>query len=495
MGISFEFLTGGKTGNFKQPRHFERNLVVIGGGSAGLVTSYLAAALEARVTLVEQHRMGGDCLYTGCVPSKALIRTARFLHDVKRSAALGVHTASAEFEFADVMARVRRIIGEIEPHDSPERYESLGVECVKGSARISTPWEVTVDGRSMSTRAIVIATGGKPLVPPIDGLEDRDYVTSDTLWDLSEQPRRLVVLGGGPIGCEMAQAFARLGSEVTVVEMMDRILGVEDAEVSELLATTLAAEGVRLLTGHRAEAVAGKEQRVLRCKAGEDPVEVPFDKLLVAVGRRPNTAGLGLDEIGVDTEKNGAVRVDRHLRSTVPSIYACGDVIGPYQFTHSAAHEAFFCAVNGLFGDFYRMPVAYDALPWTTFVDPEVAHLGLNEQQAREENVDYEVTRYELAGLDRALAEEEAHGFVKVLTRPGKDEILGVTIVAAHAGDLMAEFGLAKQAGLGLGKILGTVHSYPTLAEANKMAAGAWRRARKPERLMRWLKRFQRWRR
>ncbi|MDX1570151.1 MAG: FAD-dependent oxidoreductase [Xanthomonadales bacterium] len=496
MGIRFDFLRRADTGSFTRPDNFDRNLIVIGGGSAGLVTSYLAAAMKAKVTLVEAHRMGGDCLYTGCVPSKSLLRTAKFLHDVKRSEALGVHTASAAFDFADVMARVRRIIARIEPHDSPERYEGLGVECIQGTARIESPWCVSIDDRRLTTRAIVIATGGRPFVPPVDGLVEDDYVTSETLWDLETQPERFVVLGGGPIGCEMAQAFARLGSRVTLVEMEDRLLLMEDTEVSARVRQALEADGVQVLTGHRAEAVVpGDAGRALRCTANGAEVALDFDKILVAVGRRANTQGLGLDTLGIETERSGTIPVDEHLHTGVGAVYACGDVIGPYQFTHSAAHEAFYCAVNALFGDLYRMPVDYSALPWTTFVDPEVAHLGLNEQQARAEGIPYDVTVHDLDGLDRALAEEEGGGFVKILTQPGKDRILGVTIVAAHAGDLMAEFVLAKNAGLGLGKILGTIHSYPTLAEANKLAAGTWRRARQPKLALKFLERWHRWRR
>jgi len=488
---------------WQRPARFDRNLVVIGAGSAGLVTAYIAAAVRAKVTLVEKHRMGGDCLNTGCVPSKALIRSAKLLSHVARANEFGVRHAEAEFEFADLMDRVKRVIGEIEPHDSIERYTGLGVDVVEGSARIVSPWEVEIerhDGsvQRLTTRSIVVATGARPFVPPIPGIDQVGYLTSDTLWELRELPKRLVVLGGGPIGCELTQAFARLGSQVTQVEMLPRIMAREDPEVSEIVAKRFAAEGVRVLAGHAATRfeIDGGEKVLVAQRRGAGPAEevrIPFDTLLVAVGRAANLEGFGLEEIGVRVGRT--VETNAFLQSNYPNIYAAGDVAGPFQFTHTASHQAWYAAVNALFDPIRKFRADYSVIPWATFVEPEVARVGLNEQEAREKGIAFEVTVYGIDDLDRAIADEEAHGFVKVLTVPGKDRILGVTIVGEHAGDLIAEYVLAMKHGIGLNRILGTIHIYPTLAEANKYAAGAWKRAHAPEGVLRWLERFHAWRR
>jgi pyruvate/2-oxoglutarate dehydrogenase complex dihydrolipoamide dehydrogenase (E3) component/uncharacterized membrane protein YdjX (TVP38/TMEM64 family) len=478
--------------HYRRPLSFDRNLIVIGAGSAGLVAAYIAAAVKASVSLIERHRMGGDCLNTGCVPSKALIRTARFLADVKRSQSLGIRSASVEFEFVDIMARVRRVIDTIEPHDSVERYTQLGVDCIENEARICSPWEVEVGGRTLSARNIIIATGGRPLVPPIPGLAACDYLTSDSVWELEQLPERLVVLGGGPIGCELAQCFARFGSKVTVVDMLERLLPREDADVADYVARRFAAEGIGLQLGWRAERVAGD---TLVCARANETLEISFDRLLVAVGRRPITDGLGLEEIGVALTPQGAVEVDDYLRTSIAPIFACGDVVGPYQFTHVAAHQAWYAAVNALFGRFRRFRVDYSVIPWCTFTDPELARVGLNETEATEQDIDYEITRYGIDDLDRAIADEAADGLVKVLSVPGKDRILGATIVGEHAGDLLSEFVLAMRHGIGLNKILGTIHIYPTLAEANKYLAGNWKKAHAPERVLRWLERYHAWQR
>ncbi|MDJ0652823.1 MAG: FAD-dependent oxidoreductase [Xanthomonadales bacterium] len=480
---------------YPKPASFDRNLVVIGGGSAGLVTAYIAAAVKARVTLVEREKMGGDCLNTGCVPSKALLRSARFLRDAGRSRDLGIARADVSFEFRDVMDRVQRVIQAIEPHDSPERYESLGVECLAGHATIESPFQVRVGEQTLTTRNIVIASGGRPFVPPIPGLDQVEPLTSDNLWQLQAQPRRLAVLGGGPIGCEMAQAFARLGTEVTLVEMLDRVVNVEDPEVSELLQGVLERDGVRVLTAHRAERVEpGEEDSTLICSSGSGEVAVPFDRILVAVGRRPNLADMGIEELGLETDR-GALKVNEYLETRFPNIFACGDVIGPYQFTHTASHEAWYCAVNALFRGFKRFRVDYSVIPWVTFTDPEIARVGLNETEAAEQGIPFQVARYDLGGSDRALAEEDAHGFVKVLTPPGGDKILGATVVGAHGGEILSELTLAMKHGIGLNKILGTIHPYPTWSEASKFTAGQWRQNNKPEKLMPWLERFHAWRR
>ena len=480
---------------FSKPDEFDTNLVVIGAGSAGLVTAYIAAAVKARVTLIEKYKMGGDCLNFGCVPSKAIIRSAKFMSHIARSQEFGIRKAEAEFDFAEVMERIQQVISRIEPHDSVERYSGLGVDVVQGEARVTSPWTVEVNGETIRSRNIVIATGGQPFVPPIEGIDQVDYYTSDNLWDIREKPRKLAVLGGGPIGCELAQAFARLGVAVTQVEMLPRILLREDPEVSELVRQRFVDEGLRVLTGHTAKRFVkhgGKDFLVAEHEKTE--IEIEFDALIVAVGRAPRSAGFGLEEIGVRLNPNRTIEVNEYLQTSIPTIYAAGDVAGPYQFTHVGAHQAWYASVNSLFGIVKRFKADYSVIPWATFTEPEIARVGLNESEAKDQGIRYEVTRYGIEDLDRAIADSEAHGFVKVLTVPGKDRILGVTIVGEHAGDLIAEYVLAMRHGLGLNKILGTIHIYPTLAEANKYAAGEWKRAHVPHRLLQWVAKFHRWR-
>ncbi|NJN45904.1 MAG: dihydrolipoyl dehydrogenase [Candidatus Competibacteraceae bacterium] len=479
---------------YPKPKRFDRNLVVIGAGSAGLVTAYIGAAVKAKVSLIEKHKMGGDCLNTGCVPSKALLRSAKFLSHIKRAEEFGFKSAQADFDFAEVMERVQRVIKTVEPHDSVERYTELGVDCILGEAKITSPYTVEVDGRTLTTRNIVIAAGARPFVPPIPGLQDVGYLTSDNVWDLRELPRRLVVLGGGPIGCELAQAFARFGTQVSQVEMLPRIMIREDPEISALVTERFQAEGIQVLTEHKAKQVIQEgDQKVLICENQGQDVRIEFDHILVAVGRAANTAGYGLEELGVPVSKTRTVEVNEYLQTRFPNIYAVGDVAGPFQFTHTAAHQAWFAAVNALFGGFKKFKADYSVIPWATFIEPEVARVGLNEQDAKEQGVAFEVTRYDIDDLDRAIADSEAHGFVKVLTVPGKDKILGVTIVGEHAGDLIAEYVAAMRHGFGLNKILSTIHIYPTLAEANKYAAGVWKKAHAPQGTLRWLERFHAW--
>ncbi|WP_138514455.1 FAD-dependent oxidoreductase [Rhodoferax bucti] len=518
--------------NAVRPKTFDRNLIVIGGGAGGLVSAYIAAAVKAKVTLVEAHKMGGDCLNYGCVPSKALIKSAKLAHQMQHAERYGLHSTlrtsderQSLFSFKAVMQRIHDVIAAIEPHDSVERYTGLGVEVLQGYAKIINPWTVEIalnDGgtQTLTTRSIVIATGARPFVPPLPGLEEVGYVTSDTLWDefakLDEVPKRLVVLGGGPIGCELAQSFARLGSAVTQVEMAPRIMAREDMEVSELAAASLRADGVDLLTSHKALRV----EKHPRPSAQPEPVEgmaqgsvptggvlivehagvekrIAFDQLLCAVGRTARLSGYGLEELGIPTHKT--VQTNEYLQTIYPNIFAAGDVAGPYQFTHTAAHQAWYAAVNALFGDFKKFKADYSVIPWATFIDPEVARVGLNEQDAQEQGLAYEVTKYSIDDLDRAICDEgpdsETHGFVKVLTVPGKDKILGVTIVGTHAGDLLAEYVLAMKHGLGLNEILGTIHTYPTLAEANKYAAGEWKLAHQPHKLLEWVRKFHDWKR
>jgi pyruvate/2-oxoglutarate dehydrogenase complex dihydrolipoamide dehydrogenase (E3) component/uncharacterized membrane protein YdjX (TVP38/TMEM64 family) len=486
-----------------RPARFDRNLVVIGAGAAGLVTAYIGAVVKAKVTLIEAHKMGGDCLNYGCVPSKALIRSAKLAHQMRHGGHYGLEATAPEFSFRKVMARVHEVIRTIEPHDSAERYTSLGVEVLQGYARIVDPWTVEValnDGtkQRLTTRSIVIAAGAQPFVPHLPGLDDVGYVTSDTLWDefakLDAPPPRLVVLGGGPVGCELTQCFARLGSSVTQIELGTRIMVREDEEISELARAALTRDGVTVLTGHKAvrcERDGGQKFIVVEHDGGEKRIE--FDALICAVGRSARLTGYGLEELGVETKRT--VQTNEYLETLYPNIFAAGDVAGPYQFTHVAAHQAWYAAVNALFGDFKKFKADYSVIPWATFIDPEVARVGLNEQEAREKNIAFEVTRYGIDDLDRAIADGSAQGFVKVLTVPGKDRILGVTIVGEHAGDLLIEFVLAMKHGLGLNKILGTIHTYPTLAEANKYAAGEWKKAHAPKKLLVWLERFHTWRR
>jgi pyruvate/2-oxoglutarate dehydrogenase complex dihydrolipoamide dehydrogenase (E3) component/uncharacterized membrane protein YdjX (TVP38/TMEM64 family) len=487
----------------QRPRRFDRNLIVIGAGAGGLVSAYIAAVVKARVTLIESHKMGGDCLNYGCVPSKALIKSAKLAHQMRHGANHGLNSTEATFSFKAVMQRIQDVIRAIEPHDSVERYTGLGVEVLQGHAQLTNPWtvEITLNGggtQTLTARSIVLATGARPVVPPLPGLDDCGYVTSDTLWErfgeMDEIPRRLVVLGGGPIGCELAQAFARLGSQVTQVEMAPRLMLREDDEVSELARKVLAADGVDVRIGHKAlrcEQQGG--QKVLVVEHGGVEQSVAYDELICAVGRSARLEGYGLEELGIPTGKT--VETDEYLQTIYPNIYAAGDVAGPYQFTHVAAHQAWYAAVNALFGEFRKFKADYRVIPSATFIDPEVARVGLNEQEAKERGIAVEVTKYGIDDLDRAIADSEAHGFVKVLTPPGKDTILGVTIVGTHAGDLLAEYVLAMKHGLGLNKILGTIHIYPTLAEANKYAAGEWKRAHAPEQLLGWVKKYHDWKR
>ncbi|NOR81081.1 MAG: NAD(P)-binding protein [Methyloprofundus sp.] len=485
---------------WKKPKKFDNNIIVIGGGAAGLVTSYIAAAVKAKVTLIEKHKMGGDCLNTGCVPSKALIKSSKLLSVLKRSKEFGIHEISADFNFSDVMERVQDVVQTVAPHDSVERYTELGVDVIEGEAKIVSPWEVevsTVEGtKTITTRSIVIAAGARPFVPPIPGLDKIDYLTSDTVWNLREQPKRMLVLGGGPIGSELAQSFARLGVNVTQVEMAPRLLIREDSEVSEAVAARFMKEGIDVKLEHTAkEFIVENGERILLAEHKGQQVRIPFDQVLLAIGRVANTTGYGLEELGVQLSDRRTVQINDFQETNYPNIYACGDVSGPYQFTHTAAHQAWYASVNALFGSFKKFKTDYSVIPWATFTDPEVARVGINEQEAKEQGIAYETSVYGIDDLDRAIADGEAHGFVKVLTVPGKDKILGVTIVGEHAGDLIAEFVLAMKYKLGLNKVLGTIHIYPTMAEANKYVAGVWKKNHQPEKLLQWVAKFHAWKR
>ncbi|MBI0426247.1 FAD-dependent oxidoreductase [Psychrobacter sp. NG27] len=489
--------------NHTKPKKFDRNMIVIGAGAGGLVTSYIAAAVKAKVTLIEAGEMGGDCLNYGCVPSKAIIKSAKIADQIRHGENYGLENTVPQFSFKKVMARVQQVVADIAPHDSVERYTNLGVDVVKGYAKLIDPWTVEIklnDGgmQTLTARTIVIATGARPFVPPLPGIEETGYVTSDTLWtkfaELEEAPKKLVVLGGGPIGSELAQSFARLGSNVTQIEMSDRIMGKEDLEVSTFAHQSLTESGVNILTSHQAmrcEMRDGKKYIIV--KHNETEIDIEYDELLCAVGRSARLEGYGLEALGIET--NRTIVTNEYLETLYPNIFAAGDIVGPYQFTHVAAHQGWYAAVNGLFGNLKKFKVDYRVIPWVTFIDPEVARVGINEQEAIDKGIDYEITRFEFEELDRAITDSAAKGFIKVITPKGKDKILGVTVVSEHAGDLIAEFVLAMKHGLGLNKILGTIHSYPTWAEGNKYAAGEWKRAHAPETVLSWLEKYHTWRR
>lgn len=477
---------------FKRPKNFDYNMIVIGGGAAGLVTAYISTAVNAKVALIEKNKMGGDCLNTGCVPSKAIIKSAKLVQSIKDSKKYGIKEASFSFNFKEIMQRVHTVIDKIEPHDSIERYTKLGVDCITGAAKIVSPWEVEVNGEVLTTKNITIATGASPFVPPLKGIENVSIRTSENLWQMEELPAKLIILGAGPIGLEMAQSFQRLGSQVTVVEMSDRIMAAEDHDVANIVQERLSQEGVTFLLGHKATAIS-KGSLTVENSSGH--LELPFDEILVAVGRKANTKGFGLEELEVSLRANGTIETNEFLQTKYPNIFACGDVAGPYQLTHTAAHQAWFCAVNGLFGRFKKFRVDYSVIPWATYTDPEVATVGKNEQALKNENIPYEVTTYGIDDLDRAIADSSDFGMVKVLTKPGTDTILGATIVGASASDIILEFIAAMKHGFGLNAILGTIHPYPTMGEANKYLAGNWKKARKPEKVLQYLRRFHRWER
>ena len=473
------------------------NIIVIGGGSAGLVSAYIASTLKAKVALIESHKMGGDCLNTGCVPSKALIRSSKILSYIRRHREFGLKSATAEFNFSEIMERVQSVIKKIEPHDSIKRYTSLGVDCFSGEARVLTPNEIEVNGKTLTGKNIIIATGARPTIPSILGLEKVNFLTTDNLWDIRELPKRLLVIGGGPIGSELTQCFARLGSQVTQIEMLPDILAREDDEISQSLRQRFGHEGVDVQINSKCkEIVIESGKQIMIFEKGGQEQRIEFDKVLLAVGRTANTKGFGLESIGIKLDSHERIIADNYLRTTThKNIYACGDVVGPYQFTHTAAHQAWYCAINALFSPFKKFKVDYSVIPWCTFTDPEIARVGLNEKEATEQGIDYEVTRYGIDDLDRAIADSENQGVVKVLTKPGKDRVIGATIMSSHAGDLITEYVSALKHGIGLNKILGTIHIYPTMAEANKFAAGIWKKNHAPHRLLKLVQKFHAWRR
>lgn len=476
---------------YSRPRNYDYNLVVIGAGAAGLVSSYISAAVKAKVVIIEKNRMGGDCLNTGCVPSKAFIRASKLISDVNRAREFGFRKGYIEFDFCEIMDRVKDIIKQIEPHDSRTRYETLGVECIEGEATVISPYEVKVNGRVITTKGIVVATGARPAVPSLPGIELVEYLTSDNLWDLRALPERLVILGGGPIGCELSQAFARLGSKVTQVEMLPRLMSREDPDLSGFIKTSLEADGVTVLVSHSATGIRVKEgQNILVCNHDGGEKLLEFDKILLAIGREPNVKGFGLEKLGVYINDRGSIGTNAFLQTNIPTIFCAGDVAGPFQFTHVAAHQAWYASVNALFGWLRKFRVDYRVIPWAIFTDPEIARVGLSEAEAKANGIAFDVTVYDVGDLDRAITDSAARGYVKVLTKKGGDKIIGVAIAAHHASDIISEFVLAMKYGIGLNKILRTIHIYPTMAEANKYAAGEWKKARTPEVFLKIMKKI-----
>ena len=482
--------------NYKKPNKFDYNIIAIGGGAAGLVTSYIASTVKAKVALIEKHKMGGDCLNYGCVPSKAIISSAKKVHLSKKAKDFGLKKVNIDFDFVDIMNRVSNIIKTIEPNDSIDRYSKLGVDCITGSAKILSPYEIEVNGKILTTKNIVIATGASPLIPIIPGINQVPYLTSETLWNLKSLPKSFLIIGAGAIGCEMAQAFSRLGSKVTLIEFADKILPRDDKDVSSFMNKILTDEGITILTSHKLiEFIKNNNNFIAKVESNSIIKEIEFDHVLLSMGRKPRIEGFGLEELGVKISNRKSIVVNEFMETNYPNIFACGDVSGPFQLTHTASHEAWYASVNALFGIFKKFKTDYSVIPYTTFTDPEVSHVGLTEDESIQKNIPVEITKYDLHDLDRAITESENKGFIKVLTEPGKDKILGVTIVGYNAGELLSEFVLAMKYKIGLNKILGTIHAYPTMGEGNKYVAGNWKKARKPEKLLKIVEEFHKWRR
>jgi pyruvate/2-oxoglutarate dehydrogenase complex dihydrolipoamide dehydrogenase (E3) component len=456
------------------------NVIVLGAGSGGLTVAAGSAMLGARVALLEKHRMGGDCLNYGCVPSKALLRAARVAHTVRTAARYGIRTGAPfpEQDAKPVMDYVRAARAHIAPHDSVERFTALGVDVHLSAGLLLSPHEVRLvnEARTIWGRQIVLATGSRPRIPDVPGLRDAGFLTNETVFDVDRLPRSLLVIGGGPIGAELGQAFGRLGSQVTIVSSSDHVLPREDEDVAAVLARQLRQEGVTLLDRARAVAVSrnNRQKRVtVRLFEGERTFEV--DEIVVAAGRRPNTEDLGLTQVGVAFDER-AVKIDSRCRTTVPSIWAVGDVAGPYQFTHWANYQARIVIRNALFPGSWSCDFA--TVPWTTFTEPEVARVGLSEADARRDGIGYDLFTASFEDNDRALCDGEPEGFVKVLARKGRGDILGAAIVHANAGELLAELVLAKKHGLRLAKLSTPIHVYPTLAETNRAVGDAYLRGR-----------------
>lgn len=478
---------------FDKPKSFTYNTIVLGGGSAGLVAAYTTSTLQGKVALIERHKMGGDCLNTGCVPSKALLRSAQFVADLKRPQALGVNNASYEINFKDVMARVHSKISSIEPKDSVKRYSELGVKCYQGEAKVLSPWQVEVNGQMLTSRNIILATGATPRVPAIAGLEDTHFYTTDTIWSLEELPQHLVIIGAGPIGCELGQAFARLGAKVTLIQRNATILPSEDTEAAELLEKSLHAEGIEIYKGFSTDKFTTENTtHVLHGSYAGETMQVECSHILVATGRQANLGGL--EALKLDLTQSGKLEINKTLQTRFPNVYACGDVTSPKQYTHVASHQAWYAAFNALFSPMKKFKCSLDNVPYAVFTDPEIAGVGITEKQAISNNIAHKVTMFPMDDIDRAITDNATEGFVKVLTPPNSDKILGVTMVGDHASELITEFVLAKTNKLGLNKILGTVHIYPTKSEINRMVAGKWKRTQLTEHVVNFLKKYQQWR-
>lgn len=486
------------------PKKFDRNVIVIGAGSAGLTAAYLAAKAGAAVSIVEAREMGGDCLNTGCVPSKALIKSARAAAIMRSASRYGLKDAAPELDFAEVMARVNRVVADIAPHDSVETFTNYGVDVIRGYARFTDPWTVEIalnDGvdeggtRRLTARHFVVATGSEPIVPEIAGVEDSGYLTSETLWDAMSArttvPARFVIVGGGPIGCELAQSFQRLGSQVVIVEQSDRLLGKEDSDAADLVRVRMEAEGVQVLTEYEAARFEGGRTVVLHGPDGESRID--YDALLIGIGRTARLTGYGLEAIGVDTAKT--IAVDGKLQSSLPHIFAAGDVAGPFQFTHAAGFQGLKAGYSALFAPLYSPKASDPVMPRATYTEPEVASVGLNEASAKEQGIAYALTRFAMSELERAVAEGETDGFIKVLTKPGGDTILGAVVVSSNAADILTSFTIAMTHGMGLAKLMEVIYPYPSWAEAAKLAAQEHALAHVSEGLIAVAARYLRWQR
>lgn len=465
------------------------NLVVLGGGTAGLVTAAGAAGLGAKVALVEKHLLGGDCLNYGCVPSKALLRAAKAMGEIRDAEALGIRVPpGTHVDFPAVMERMRRLRAALSHHDSAERFRGLGVDVFLGQGRFTGPGTLEVDGRILHFKKAVIATGARAVALPIPGLAEAGYLTNETVFSLTELPRRLAVIGAGPIGCEMAQAFRRFGSEVSLLEVAPQILIREDRDAAERVQKALLKDGIRLMTGIKIARVERRgTDRIVHLEQEGKSMEVLADAVLVGVGRAPNVEGMGLEQVGVLFDKGG-VKVDEHLRTANPRIFAAGDICSPFKFTHAADAMARIVIQNALFMG--RAKASALTIPWCTYTDPEIAHVGMYEKEAQDKGLEVRTFVQELCDVDRAVLDGEEEGFVKVHTLAGTDRILGATVVARHAGEMISELTLAMVGGLGLGTIAKTIHPYPTQAEAIKRAGDAYSRTR----LTPWIKRlFETW--
>ena len=475
------------------------NVIVIGAGTAGLVTAAGTASLGGRVALIERHKMGGDCLNFGCVPSKALISSARLVHNIRQAQDWGLEKQEPKFAFDRIFERMRARRAKIAPNDSQKRFESLGVDVFRGAAKFISPYELEVDGTKLRARSFVIATGTRATIPPIEGIEQVPYFTNETIFDeLNSPPQSLVVLGGGPIGCELAQAFARLGVQVTILNRGARLLAKEDADVAAFVQDRLEQEGVVVLNGVEAKSCVRQGDEIgidYTQTSAPTKQRISASTLLIASGRTPNIAQLDLKSAGVKFTKRG-VATNARLQTSQPHIYAAGDVVGPFQFTHMADYHARIVVRNILMPlPFLRQKTDYSVVPWCTFVDPEVARVGVSEAEAKKKKIEYDVVKQEFAAVDRAVVESQESGFAKILLKPGTDKILGVTIVSEHAGELIHEFVLAMKHGIGLGQIAAMIHVYPTFSEAARKAGDQYNKTRLTpfaKKLFAWLYRRKR---